>query len=704
MSDEKIREILTKNEIPDKIKPENIEIMLKNSKKPKQKKISIVYKSIATLAACIIITVAVVNVMPHKEEIEIKTNKSDSEVMLGAYSNTAESYDYIYKNLRSAYVSEKFKNNIKNLFGILGSKSSDKSFSNEMAIEKSDDEAIESSADEQTTNGAPDIAEEQLDKEAGTGDAVENPEFSDTLNQVEGVNEADIIKTDGKNIYYTSGNNVYFLNVKDGEFKNVVKYPLYEDNNSNYNATYYDSYYTDSAEIFINENKLTVLYTFMNLETNKQQTGVKVFNINDDNLELVNTYIQDGYYTNSRMINNFLYLLTNDSSSYIGEITSSDDVAKFIPSYTCNDDQNFVEPDDILLPEKWNDYYYTVSYAVVSGIDINNAQEPISIKAFADFGGEIYTSLENFYFTSASYNQNIETNITKLSIKDGLIENSATGKVDGYVLNQFSMDEYNGYFRIATTVENNSFTTKPFNEESDIAVRSTSNTKNNCLYVLDENLNQVGFITDFGLDESIKSVNFSQNIAYIVTYRQTDPLYSIDLTDPTNPIIMDEVKINGYSTFMHKWTDSLLLGFGVDADENGRETGVKVVMFNTSNNNELVEEALLAYNSNGSNYLYSIATYERKALLLNSTKNIIGFPLNDYNYNYENNEQTSKSYYVFLEYNNGQFSEKGRVEFEDGNNNALRAIYIGDYLYAFSYNQAISVNINDFSQIQSINF
>lgn len=122
MSDEKIREILTKNEIPDKIKPENIEIMLKNSKKPKQKKISIVYKSIATLAACIIITVAVVNVMPHKEEIEIKTNKSNSEVMVGAYSNTAESYDYIYKNLRSAYVSEKFKNNIKNLFGLLGTK------------------------------------------------------------------------------------------------------------------------------------------------------------------------------------------------------------------------------------------------------------------------------------------------------------------------------------------------------------------------------------------------------------------------------------------------------------------------------------------------------------------------------------------------------------------------------------------------------
>ena len=84
MSDEKIREILTKNEIPDKIKPENIEIMLKNSKKPKQKKISIVYKSIATLAACIIITVAVVNVMPHKEEIEIMENAA---YMLKAISN-----------------------------------------------------------------------------------------------------------------------------------------------------------------------------------------------------------------------------------------------------------------------------------------------------------------------------------------------------------------------------------------------------------------------------------------------------------------------------------------------------------------------------------------------------------------------------------------------------------------------------------------
>ncbi|MBR6792602.1 MAG: beta-propeller domain-containing protein, partial [Ruminococcus sp.] len=229
---------------------------------------------------------------------------------------------------------------------------------------------------------------------------------------------------------------------------------------------------------------------------------------------------------------------------------------------------------------------------------------------------------------------------------------------------------------------------------------------NNHLYVLDMSLNQVGHITDFGIDETVKSVSFSGDMAYVVTYRQTDPLYSIDLSAPAQPVILDELKILGYSSYMQNWSDGLLVGFGPDADENGRENGVKLVMFDNSDPDNLNEVGIYSVNYNDDEWLYSIAVWERKALLIAPEKNLVGFPV-DMEY-YENDTWYDESKYMFFSYDNGEFTLKGELSTgqstEYGKGNLNRALYIGDYVYALSANKFISADIETMTVKDTLEF
>jgi len=413
-------------------------------------------------------------------------------------------------------------------------------------------------------------------------------------------------------------------------------------------------------------------------------TGVLTFNMSDGKLNLENTYTQDGSYSDSRMIGNTLYLISNKYNMQVGLIDDAEDIESYVPSYKCGTEPSFVEPDDILIPSNWKNEYSGLNYAIIGGIDINDMSEPVSIKALADYSGQLYCSQNNIYITGSIYESNTNrTSITRLAIDNGSIQPMATGKVDGYVLNQFSMSEYNSYFRIATTTDNFS---------------SSANGRSNGVYVLNEKLEVVGSVDDFGKTESIKSVNFSGDIAYVVTYMQTDPLFAIDLSNPTSPTILGELKINGYSSYMHSWSDGLLLGFGVDADENGFEKGVKLVMFDVSDNGDLKENGIVVLNTEtmGRSYVYSDAVHDHKQLLINAEKNIIGFPVITESY----------SYYFMFKYENGEFKQIGYINNSntsyDYNLYINRAVYIGEYVYMFSSGNAVSASINDMTKVDEI--
>lgn len=425
----------------------------------------------------------------------------------------------------------------------------------------------------------------------------------------------------------------------------------------------------------------------------------------DKNAELIGTYWQDGYYSDVRIApDGYMYLVSTYNSYQFDEIGGVDDTAKYIPECGINDTTECMPPEDILLPEDTLDNYGNLSYTIIGSIDLTVSAQftPADTKALAGYTGELYTSAENIY-TTVGWE---DTDITRISVSGGSITPVASGTVEGYVKDQFSMSEYDGYFRIATTINKWTDNSNFFTDMLGIATDS-EHIQDNRVYVLDMDLNEVGCVSGFGENETIKSVNFSGNMGYVVTYEQTDPLFAIDLSNPAEPFITDEFKILGYSTYMQNWTDGLLLGFGVDADENGIENGVKIVMFDNSDPYNLQEVGLYAINRTDNNYISSPATWERKQLLIAPEKNIIGIPLSIYSY--DDNEDVSK--YMFFEYADGEFVPKGEIaktlSYDDKYSDLCyydRALYIGGYVYVVSADKFVSADIDTITIKDEVDF
>ncbi|HHX57672.1 MAG TPA: hypothetical protein GX710_06610 [Clostridiales bacterium] len=695
-NDDRIKNAMQNHEVPKELEPENISKMLKDKKIDKSKiksssnisRRARIVRFTAAAAACAVLITGVLSIYNYnkngltdgglKSSHSSQATSTESTNKLGNYMAGANSYDEIYDAITKSYKQqqkEEKRGGIAGFFNSLfGSKNMDTNTTSSAYAEKGEADGI--------TDGA--IANEEAEYNDSTNGTSDSDDFSNTITQVEGVEEADIIKTDGKNIFYTVGQKLYAVTAKDGVFGeiqshtidgNVISMFLVDGKIVLIYSEISDYYKTYSDDVeYSSEN---YRYDIIGGST----TGVLTFNMSDGKLNLENTYTQDGSYSDSRMIGNTLYLISNKYNMQVGLIDDAEDIEAYVPSYTCGTEPSFVEPDDILIPSNWKNEYSGLNYAIIGGIDINDMSEPVSIKALADYSGQLYCSQNNIYITGSIYESNTNcTSITRLAIDNGSIQPMATGKVDGYVLNQFSMSEYNSYFRIATTTDNFS---------------SSANGRSNGVYVLNEKLEVVGSVDDFGKTESIKSVNFSGDIAYVVTYMQTDPLFAIDLSNPTSPTILGELKINGYSSYMHSWSDGLLLGFGVDADENGFEKGVKLVMFDVSDNGDLKENGIVVLNTEtmGRSYVYSDAVHDHKQLLINAEKNIIGFPVITESY----------SYYFMFKYENGEFKQIGYMNNSNTSNLYVnRAVYIGEYVYMFSSGNAVSASINDMTKVDEI--
>jgi uncharacterized secreted protein with C-terminal beta-propeller domain len=205
------------------------------------------------------------------------------------------------------------------------------------------------------------------------------------------------------------------------------------------------------------------------------------------------------------------------------------------------------------------------------------------------------------------------TDVFRFRISDAKVTEDGVGSVPGYILNQFSMDESDGYFRIATTVGD--------------AWRNDKYTSMNGVYVLDGSMKVVGKVEGLASRETIKSVRFIGSKAYMVTFRTTDPLFVLDLSVPTAPKVSGELKIPGYSEYLHPYADGMLLGFGKDAVVQGEMAyylGMKFSMFDVSDPANPREIAKFALGDRGT---YSEVSYNQKALLFSREKNVIGIPI-----------------------------------------------------------------------------
>ena len=490
--------------------------------------------------------------------------------------------------------------------------------------------------------------------------------FSDTNVRTEGVGEADIVKTDGSYLYTLKANSqeISIVDIRSDQMKVVSDISL----NENFQA----------SEFYLSDQKLFVLGNMQNTQVDSDSktlyrgscTRIQTYDLADiNNPKSIGTVDQSGYYRTSRFKDGYLYVF---SDYYIYDTITKKDYPSYVPLVG----DNLLKQSDIYLPTN----HAADQYLVVSSVSASSPDKAADQKAVMSENGEVYVSENNIYiyeYTNSSIladnlaakNQTI---LRKLSYNKGKLSGSAQGKVKGYLNDSFSIDEYDNTLRLVTTVTHN--------------VGSSS--QSNSVYVLDADLKTIGKIEDLAKNEQVYSARFLGDTGYFVTYEQTDPLFSVDFSDPENPKILGKLKIPGFSEYLHFYSDNLLLGIGMDTDENGITNGVKISMFDISDPSDVKEVSKYTLDQ----YYYSDVFSDYRAALVDPEKNLIGFPLSG-----------SANQYVILSYDKDQGFQVQMQEEVNGNSYlGTRGVYANEKFYVINGNAIEAYRMGDYVKIDDL--
>ena len=506
---------------------------------------------------------------------------------------------------------------------------------------------------------------------------------SKTNTQVNNVDEADIVKVDGNYIYYVSNKKLVIIDAHTPEASEKISEINYKDTNFNPREVYVKGQkiivigneYDNSCKTEVISTEDVTATDIERVQESKPKSGMRIYDIsNIKEPKETRRVMIEGNYISSRMIEDNIYYVANKyiATSNIQKNKMEDlDEDKYKPVYqdtAVSQEEKCINYDLIYYFPETQDS----SYLMLAGLNINNNEEA-EIRTFLGAGQYIYSSEKNMYIATnkTTYGKGYEvlggtTHLLKIELNNGKFNFKAECNIDGQVNNQFSMDENKDTFRIATTTGN-------------IWVDKT--TANN-LYILNDKLEEIGKVENFGKEEKIYSVRYVGDKAYVVTFKQTDPLFVIDLSKSTKPQILGELKIPGYSTYLHPYDDTHLIGFGYDTKENGTRVitnGLKMSMFDISDFNNPQE--LFKISIGDSKYTYSELLYNHKALLFSKEKNIIAFPL----YSSSGRKTNSRAAIYNIDLEKG-FSLKGEIsnvtnKYEE---NVKRIVFANDTFYTFS--------------------
>lgn len=432
--------------------------------------------------------------------------------------------------------------------------------------------------------------------------------YSKTNVQVENVDEADIIKNDGEYIYTASSNSENKISIYKPEGKKVKLMSQIE-----YNNVDDDENEAFISDIYIYNNSL-IAQSYSYDENSWEYTNIDIYSLADiKKPKKIYSFSQQGSYVSSRITNGKLLVVSNRYIS--SDLCKSDE--DYLPKTKINSTEKSLSLKDICIVNDSN----SESFLIVSEIDLLSKENIAVSKAIAGAGTNIYCNENNLYIANSIWDdQNqarrlkdisptlkFNTEIYKIDITSGL-KFTAKATVSGAVNNQFSMDEYAGNFRIATTATDK--------KSNDI----------NKLYVFDSGLKKLGEVEGFAKGESIQAVRFSGNTAYIITYENTDPLFVIDLSNSQKPEIKGSVKISGFSTNLIPISSNQLLGIGY-ADDNATPytDGIKFALFDVSNPKKpTVLDSKVIHNAT------SEAQDNHKAILVNGKSSFV-IPYEDVN-------------------------------------------------------------------------
>ncbi len=609
---------------------------------------------------------------------------------------------------------------------------------------------------------APGMAAEK--SQGAEGGAVD---YSQTNVQVQGVDEADFVKNDGKYIYTLSGKNLVIIDAYPGEDAKIVSETTIEGN---------------LRDIFVNKDKLILFvdayeksytipqFDYLPREKYTPKVQVLIYDISDRaNPKIVKNYSISGSYYQSRMIDDFVYVIAQEGVYYgevillpvlaeSGRIIARPDVYYFdnpednyvfqtIASFSVDGgDVNvktfmmgyantlYVSQNNIYLAYQKNVPYSFQEkelekrfYEVIAPLLPSSVQEEIERVKNDDAlsshekWDKISVILENMYNTLGEQEkrdlqekmqkavdeheakleaERRKTVIHKIKINKGEIGYEKRGEVNGYLLNQFSLDEHEGNLRVATTTY----------------VYTRDSTMYNNVYVLDEEMDVIGKVEDIAPDERIYSTRFIGDRLYMVTFKRIDPFFVIDLT-PSSPKILGELKIPGFSDYLHPYDENYIIGVGKETESNewgGVSTGgVKLALFDVS---DVANPKQVGKYEIGRRGTDSEALQDHKAFLFDRKKNLLVIPVReveerayDSRYGYYKWKVWQGAYAFTVDTTNG-FTLKGKISHGNDEENSYyggplavrRSLFLDDYLYTISGKKVKANDLNTLAEIKEV--
>ncbi|MFH1915637.1 MAG: beta-propeller domain-containing protein [Nanoarchaeota archaeon] len=632
--------------------------------------------------------------------------------------------------------------------------------------------------------GAP-MMDMAVSESMGAGGA---SDYSETNVQVEGVDEGDFVKNDGKYIYMIQNNRLLIIDAYPGENAKIISETKMK-NIGDDDSDYYNR--AQAKQMFIDKDRLTLfvqtyektfrfnMYDIQPQQSYRTNTHVLIYDIsNRKNPEVIDSFIISGSYYQSRMIDGVVYVVTQEGayySTYLPEPMIRTEETRVMPPiyYFDNPEESYqfntlasidvrndklidsmtlmlgysntlmVSTDNIYIAyqkqNRWcwwgcyrnqydKDRFYEIVVPELKGelkddiMDIIDEKQSESREwqqisevltkffekaasdedvqdVYEDMFSDISDALEE-YDVKKAFEQS-KTIIQKIGIDDGQFTYNGKGEVYGRLLNQFSLDEYKENLRVATTVN----------------IWAKKRIQHNNVYVLDKNMNTIGELEGIAPDESIYSTRFMGDRLYMVTFRRMDPFFVIDLSNPKNPKVAGELKIPGYSDYLHPYDANHVIGVGKETDTNswgGTSTGgVKIALFDVTDvtNPKLVDKVEIGTTGSDSPVLH-----DHKAFLFSLEKNLLVIPVTEVTERYKKNQYSYSNSiwngaYVFHVDANG-FEELGKIRHSSSTSDYVRwwnqatvqrSLYMDNLLYTIS-TKYIKVNDldNDLEEVNEI--
>jgi len=546
--------------------------------------------------------------------------------------------------------------------------------------------------------------------------------YSSTNTQIEGVDEGDIVKTDGKLIIHISNDVVRIIDVVTLKVVGKVEH-IYTDK---------DTKFYRPAEVFLYKDKLVVLGSISQYNGNVypmakdlmigrpfwigyQDAYAAIYDVSDPAKPLLlKNYEMTGAFYSARLTDGELMLISNQYNIILyaqdGKETINDPMVK--ETVTGQIVSSIATKTAFALPGKSGDSFVNimkVDLATVGTAKLSSYLGSIQT-IFADKANLLIAQYRYVVTNQATGEGKTVTDILRFDVNS--LELKADASISGYLLNQFSFDVYDSTIRVAATDWSSGKTT-------------------NSVYVFNMALEPQSSIMNLAAGETIRAVRFIGDKGYVVTFQNIDPLFVIDLSNPKAIKVTGELKVPGFSTYLHPLSKNVLFGIAEDLEviqvknpdgtvwNSMNRFGIKISLFDVSNPiapKELASLRVLGQNG------YTEASYNHKTIVYDTERQLLYLPYTDSDYTtqvcqtYPGKEGTGSYTYCTYKMESGikvlNVTTTGITLIKtivvatnnDYTNLVNRVLYVGDQLYAITSNSVLIFDRDSYAPISTIKY